>query len=872
MPDAIGSGLIGWLRRGNGAALLGLAALGWIGLLSWEMPAHGQMAGSGSAVSHLVGRLPAATADFLLQSFGLAAALVFAAPTFWGIEQVARQRLGRPFMRLALWPASVLAATGALSALPAPASWPFGRGLGGVVGDQLFALAKSALSMAGPELAAVLAAVAYGLVTLVLFGTAVSTAASEPTAARPETGAFRDMSFDGEAATQADRRVPDLDQTADANTDFVLVAESPAASAPTMRMAPPRKGRAPAFTRLTDEPSQVREIDLATVDPNRPIHVPYDDLPDDDESRRMAKRFAPGGERSDTVDSEPVGEPQPWIGWKQLLGRATDVVAPMAAAAAVAPVAWQAAAIPASAPPPVEERYAPEPPPEELATGSVRTWAEPATSYRVPSINMLARLPSQGAATAADNRELVARARQLEDVLAEFGVRCEIVGVVPGPIVTQFEIETAPGIKTTRVVGLAGDVARAIGVSSARVVPVPGRASINIELPNGRRGEVALRDLLVSRPYRQALKTLPVAIGVAVDHQPIVTDLAMLNGLLIAGKAGTGKSTALNAMLASLLLKFAPADLRLLVIDPKRVDHAQFDGIAHLIAPVITQPAAAQAALEWCVAEMDERLKAMAKLNLRGIGTYNNAVRNALRQGTGFKRAVQTGFDRATGRALYEEEIVTAKAMPAIVVVIDDLDVLMRAGGEGLGAAMQRLGRNASDAGIHVIAATGRLDSDSVPAGVRAALPARMTFKLDSKAESRSVIGEGGAEVLLGAGDFLFSVGGAAVRGQAPTLADGDLGKVCEAVRRQAPPSYEPALMAAPVAPVRHNDTEIYQQAVSLTMQHGTTSVAELRARLGVGYVAANDLLLRMQAAGLVGGEDDQAGRRRVLLSRAASA
>ena len=875
MPDAVGSGLMGWLRRGNGIALLGFAAIGWLGLLSWEMPARVAVAAHASALTHLVGHLPSAAADFLLQSFGIAAAFVFAVPTFWGIEQIARQRLGRPFLRLVLWPASVLAAAGALSTLPTPANWPFARGLGGVVGDQLFALAKLAIPVGGPTVVTMLAGVAFGVAALVLFGTAVGAFGASPSNSGPADAAasgFRDISLGDE-----NREVQSVPAADAANTDFELAVESPAAAAgPALRMAPPRKGHAPAFTRLTDEPVYGQTSDRASADPRRPMHVPYDDLPDDDESRRMAKRFAPAGERPDSVDSEPVGEPAPWIGWKQLLGRATDVVAPIAASAPVQQVAWQTAAIAETdAALPAEQSYTAEYAAPELATASVRTWAEPAMAYKVPSVNLLSRLPSQSAARASDNLELVARARKLEDVLSQFGVRCQIVSVVPGPIVTQFEIETAPGIKSTRVVGLADDIARSLGAGSARITPIPGRATLSIELPNERRGEVALRDLLVSRPYRQAFHALPVAIGVAVDDKPIIADLAMMPGLLVAGRAGAGKSTLLNAILASLLFKFAPADLRLLIIDPKGIDHAPLDGIAHLVAPVIRQPAQALAALDWCVVEMDERLKAMAKLNLRGIGTYNNAVRNALRQGTGFKRSVQTGFDRATGRAIYEEEIVTPKAMPAIVVVIDDIDVVIQTGGDGVPAALQRLGRSANDAGIYIVAATGRLDGDSLPAAVRNALPARMTFKLDSKAESRSILADGGADQLLSAGDFLFSIGGTPVRGQAPVLADGDLGKLCEAIRRQASTAYEPALMAAAAPKVQQqapDDSEIYQQAISLALQHGATSIAELRGRLGVGYVAANDLLLRMQAAGLVGGEDDQSGRRRVLLGRAASA
>jgi DNA segregation ATPase FtsK/SpoIIIE, S-DNA-T family len=384
---------------------------------------------------------------------------------------------------------------------------------------------------------------------------------------------------------------------------------------------------------------------------------------------------------------------------------------------------------------------------------------------------------------------------------------------------------------------------------------------------------VSLRGLMESRSYRHNLHALPLALGMGVDRQPIISDLAQLSGLLVTGEAGSGKSTALSAMLLSLLVRMTPEELRLLVIDPKGVDHRGFDGVGHLLSPVLSDAGQASSALAWCVAEMEERLKAMAKLNLRGIGTYNNAVRNALRQGTGFKRQVQTGFDRKTGRAVYEEEIFAPKAMPYIAVVIDDLELLLQGGGEEADQSLQRLGQMSRSAGIHIIAATGRVDSDKLSSALRASLPARLSFKLPSKAQSRLTINDGGAELLLGAGDLLFGNGGAPVRGQAPMLGEHDVHKVVEAIRRQVPPNYEPAISHAMTPQAKSSvDTETYQQAVSLTIQQGGMSVADLRGRLGLAYGVANDLMGRMQDTGLVAKDPDDQGRRPVLLGRTASA
>jgi len=773
------------VRRCHGLVWLTFAGLGWIGLLSWELPLPGQSTGTGSLISHFIGRVPAAVADFLLQGFGIGAALAFAVPTFWGIELLARRRLGRPMLRLLMWPASVLATSGALSGLPAPTNWPFARGLGGMVGDQLFAFTRMLASLASPSLAGLAAGALLAIAALILFAVITGGPAGSGTEdlkvtrgeenpreinfGVPVAPAIEDVRFGG-ANVELDLDTVEPQPVEIAEDERWREAER------AVRMAPPQKGRFPAFTRSIKTEVPPDEADTRSTQLLRPLHVPYDDLPDDDESAQMARRFAPAGSRPHQIEDEVSSEPPPWMGWKDLLGRASDAEAP-----------------PPAVPRPelaedAQYRYEPESP-------AVRTWPEAGGAYRMPAASLLARHPSAGQASAGDNSELVALARRLEAVLVDFGVRCRIVRAVPGPAVTQFEIEIAPGIKSSRVIGLAEEIAKAAGTQSARVVPVPGRASLLIELPNAKRDQVFLRDLLESKFYRQTLHTVPLALGVAADRKPIVVDLASLTGLLIAGGPSTGKSAMLSTLLVSMLLRYAPSELRLLIIDPNNSGQTAFNAIGHLVAPAVTETSQAVSALEWCVVQMDERLKSMSKLNLRGIGTYNNAVRNALRQGTGFKRSVQTGFDRVSGRAIYEEEIVTPEAMPYIVVVIDDLDALMQVGGPRVGAMLQRLGQSAGSAGIHFIAATTQHDGRMLSSGTGAPFPARLCFKVANRADSRMMVGDGGAESLLGDGDFLFSVGGTPVRGQAPMLAEGDLSRVVEAIQRQVQPSYEASIL-----------------------------------------------------------------------------
>ena len=878
LPDVIESGLKGLLRRGNGLVLLAFVGLGWLGLLSWEMPGP---ANGGTAVSHLLGRMPGQAADFLLQSFGVAAAILFAVPTFWAIELLTRRPLGRPLRRLLLWPLTALLSAGAFSAMPAPASWPFARGLGGVVGDQIFGLARTILSGASPGSSGFVAGA--GLVCAAAFLFALTVKSTRPGTRSDAANSARprdvDVHLEGPESLAAPQADIASNEAKPASSWFPLRQTSAATESAnsglvsSIRMAQPRPGQAPAFIRTvasTAAAAGIAEQDFARDD-SGPMHVPYDDLPDDDEdSRRIAQKFAPAPERKGSPEPEPVEETAAWLGWRALLDRAGETVATPRSSAVASP---ETIAQP-EARPPAETAQPDTPVANEFATQSVRTWQEAASAYRIPTVSLLAVAERPLVPPATGNHDLVTRARRLEEVLAEFGVRGKVIGVMSAPIVTHFEFETVAGVKLPRVVSLAEDIARALGASKVRVTPVPGRNSIGIELPNEHREQVSLRELLDSKAYKHKAHALPLAIGVGIDRQPIISDLASMPGLLIAGAEGSGKSMALNAMVLSLLLRLTPDELRLVIIDPKAADQVPFEGVAHLLAPVISDPRQALIALQWCLAEMDERLKAMAKLNLRGIGMYNNAVRNALRQGTGFKRAVQTGFDRQTGRAIYEEEVVTPKAMPYIVVVIEDLDHLLQADTRGFDAVLQRLGRMSRNTGIHVIASATRIVPEVLTTSLLSALPARLCFKLGSKTESRLVTGDGGGEALLGAGDLLFSVGGLPVRGQAPKLATGDSRAVADAIRSQAPTDYEPAMMQAMTTTAHSagDDTEIYQQAVSLAMQQGSTSLTDLRHRLGLGYVAANDLLQRMQAAGLFGAEDDAQGRRRVLLGRAASA
>ena len=901
LPDRLGSGLRVSMRKGLGWCGLGLLAVGWLGLIGWEAPGL-DGAARGGLLAAIAGTIPLQIADLLLQGFGLAVAVFLSIPTFWAIDVIGGRPLTRFARRAGAWIAAGLAAAPAFSAMPVPVSWPLTQGLGGAVGDQAISLTRGVTGLFGSNYAEAICGLGFFGLVAMLFLRAVwqgaDASASRPLQERPEAelGGLDDdidLSAIAPAAREAER-------PAQAEQKLAI------------RMAAARPGQAPVFVRdsgprreesapmsLTMPADMPPAMDEGGVfDSDTPIHVPFEDeFEEEDElSRRMAERFAPKKAASHPVAQKESAEPEPVnkAGWRDILRRASKKPGETMADADEfdagpdeplgdeAPVAEAPLAGPVDPPPSGRAQAAPAPVtrPVAVAAGktaeraprAARTWAETGVAFRVPPISLLSHGDEDGAKDDTSNGELVAAARRLEGALDDFGVRGKIIGVLPGPNVTHYEFEPAPGVKLARIVGLAQDIARASGVSTARVAPIPGRSTIGIELPNEKNEKLSLRGLMDTRGYKHNLQALPLAIGMGVDRQPIVCDLAQMPGLLVTGKSGSGKSTALTSLILSLLLRHGPDEMRLLVLDPKGADLKGFEGVAHMLAPVLSDTRQSLNALEWCAAEMDERLKTMAKFNLRGIGVFNSAMRNAQRQGNSLKRKVQTGFDKRTGRAIYEEEKLSSSPMPYLVVVIDDVDVLLESD-DDMAAALQRVAHMSRAAGIHMLAATGRMDGDRLDPVLASSFPARLSLSLASKAQSRQVLNEGGAEQLTGPGDFLFAAGGPALRGQAPAPSEKDVAAVTTAIRRQGGPVFEPAIGRAFAEPVQPPvDTETYQQAVSIAIRQGSTSVADLRTKLGLPYSTANDLMGRLAAAGLLSPADDTSGRRPVLLSRAASA
>ncbi|KYO55075.1 cell division protein FtsK, partial [Tistrella mobilis] len=502
-----------------------------------------------------------------------------------------------------------------------------------------------------------------------------------------------------------------------------------------------------------------------------------------------------------------------------------------------------------------------------------------ASNYRLPALDLLALAP-RGGTGSQDPGLLAEQARALEGVLDDFGVKGRIVEVRPGPVVTLFELEPAPGIKSSRVISLADDIARSMSAISARVAVIPGRNAIGIELPNPKREMVFLRELLASEAYEVTASRLALALGKDIGGAPVIADLARMPHLLVAGTTGSGKSVAINTMILSLLYRLSPDQCKFIMIDPKMLELSVYEGIPHLLAPVVTEPGKAVVALKWAVREMEGRYRAMSNLGVRNIGGYNKRVAEARDAGEILTRTVQTGFDPETGKPIFEEQTLETEPMPYIVVVVDEMADLMLVAGKDIEAAIQRLAQMARAAGIHLIMATQRPSVDVITGTIKANFPTRISFQVTSKIDSRTILGEQGAEQLLGQGDMLHMEGGGRItRVHGPFVSDEEVEKVVRALKEQGAPTYieavtdDPELASGSTADIIQGggagggggEDDLYDQALAVVLRERRASTSFIQRHLQIGYNRAARLIERMENEGVVS-RADRTGRREVLL------
>ncbi|MDP6351950.1 MAG: DNA translocase FtsK 4TM domain-containing protein [Alphaproteobacteria bacterium] len=491
----------------------------------------------------------------------------------------------------------------------------------------------------------------------------------------------------------------------------------------------------------------------------------------------------------------------------------------------------------------------------------------------LPPLDLLAAEPAKGKAQSLDDDALAQNARLLESVLEDFSVHGQIARVRQGPVVTRYELEPAPGTRSARVISLADDIARSMSAISARVAVVPGQNAIGIELPNAVRETVYLRGLLATEDYERSTNQLALALGKDISGAPVIVDLARMPHLLVAGTTGSGKSVAVNSMILSLLYRLRPDQCRFIMIDPKMLELSVYDGIPHLLHPVVTDPKKAVVALKWAVREMNQRYRLMSGLNVRNIAGYNRRLDEARAKDEVLTRTVQTGFDTETGKPIYEEQALDMEPLPLLVLVVDEMADLMLVAGKDIEVAIQSLAQRARASGIHLIIATQRPSVDVITGTIKANLPTRISFQVTSKIDSRTILGEQGAEQLLGMGDMLHMAGGSQVsRVHGPYVSEDEVEKVANFLRAQAAPEYLEAITEdedddEAAAPGRGSGDELYDRALDLVAREGKASTSFIQRHLQIGYNRAARLIERLEAEGVVS-QANHVGKREVLVRK----
>ena len=494
--------------------------------------------------------------------------------------------------------------------------------------------------------------------------------------------------------------------------------------------------------------------------------------------------------------------------------------------------------------------------------------------FVLPSVKLLKNLTEDINPPSKETLDL--NAKVLEGVLSDYSINGNIASVRYGPVVTRYDLEPAPGLRSQRVISLADDIARSMSVEAVRVAMVPGQNVIGIELPNKIRETVILRNILEHEEFKASTYSLPVCLGKNIAGFPIIVDLSKMPHLLVAGTTGSGKSVGINAMILSLLYKHTPETCRMIMIDPKMLELSVYDGIPHLLTPVVTDPKKAVVALKWAVREMETRYMSMSKLGVRNIDSYNSRLADARRKGEILSKSTQVGFDPDTGQPIFEDQQISLTPLPFILVVIDEVADLMLVAGKDIEAAVQRLAQMARAAGIHVVMATQRPSVDVITGTIKANFPTRISFQVTSKIDSRTILGEQGAEQLLGRGDMLYMAGGGKVtRVHGPFVEDSEVEQVARFLSNQSVPEYDETITEEPentnnfdISGFNANNNqqdEIYDQAVALIARERRASTSFIQRHFKIGYNRAATIIEKMEENNVVS-KPGRAGKREVLI------
>jgi DNA segregation ATPase FtsK/SpoIIIE, S-DNA-T family len=826
-------------RRGAelaGLALIATVAGAALALVSWSVEDPSFNHAAPGPVHNFLGSPGAVAADLTMQLLGLSSIAFLTPPSLWGWRLITIRRLERLRPRLLLWIAGSICAAGLAALLPVTARWPLPTGLGGVAGDAVLLLPDRLFAghVAGMLLFAV--ALASGAILCLTSSIALRDYGSA------------DLEDDEDVAAAAQRSPAHLmeDQDAAGEPGIALVVLGAVIHAGLSLKA--ALARFTARWRVPPDPPWPKAAYHQGGAFGRPLDLATEPL-----------RW-PGAEQVEPAFDPSAYAPPARRGSGEAAGQKDerDIYAPRRVIAQAAVALKPGARALKEAQPSLLDRLARQ-------------------DYVFPPLHILAE-PRRSAASRVSEDALDQNARLLENVLEDFGVKGEIINVRPGPVVALYELEPAPGIKSSRVIGLADDIARSMSALSARVAVVQGRNVIGVELPNQQRETVYLRELLGSQDFEKTRHRLPIALGKTIGGEPVIVDLARMPHLLVAGTTGSGKSVAINTMILSLLYRLKPEECRLIMVDPKMLELSVYDGIPHLLTPVVTDPKKAVVALKWAVREMEERYKNMSKLGVRNIEGFNARVAEAAARGETLIRTVQTGYDPETGEAVYEQEAMQLSVLPVIVVIVDEMADLMMVAGKDIEGAIQRLAQMARAAGIHLIMATQRPSVDVITGTIKANFPTRISFQVTSKIDSRTILGEQGAEQLLGQGDMLYMAGGGRIsRVHGPFVTDHEVEKIVAHLKTQGQPEYLDAITeddiadegdgaaSAPGSMDAEEAGDLYDRAVNIVLRDKKCSTSYIQRRLSVGYNKAASLVERMEQEGIVGAPN-HSGKRAILV------
>ncbi len=882
----------------GGLALLAFAAAMALALATWSVEDPSLNHAVDGPVRNWLGFPGAVASDLAMQLVGLGALAILPPLAIWGWRLLRHGTLGRVQLRLALFAGGVVAATALAASLPATARWPLPSGLGGVAGDAVLGAVRGVLGIADGPAATMIGLLFAGIAILALTASCGFGLADEED---------EDDEDDEDVPVVASRGRPvDLDDFDDSPRDDepgrAIVWLGAAAHAVLSLRVHLRRGAAALLARLRRREESAFAYPAGFA---RRSHAVEDELSD------FVRPSAAGHRREPVLDTP--GLPQAAAGLRHGSGpdSAAADPAPWKSSPPLDDDAWeepgswhddprhdgrrhesgreddrQAASAPrdgqnVAASGRVTMPVATPKPGKRIKREAQPSFLDPQDDYQLPALQLLSE--PQGSNLANISAEaLEQNAAMLESTLEDFGVRGEIINVRPGPVVTLYELEPAPGTKSSRVIGLADDIARSMSAVSARVAVVQGRNAIGIELPNVKRDTVFLRELLASRDFEASKQKLALCLGKTIGGEPVIADLAKMPHLLVAGTTGSGKSVAINTMILSILYRMSPEQCRMIMVDPKMLELSVYDGIPHLLSPVVTDPKKAVVALKWAVREMEDRYRKMSKMGVRNIDGFNARVAEARARGEVITRSVQTGFDRETGEAIFEEEEMNLDPLPYIVVIVDEMADLMMVAGKEIEGAIQRLAQMARAAGIHLIMATQRPSVDVITGTIKANFPTRISFQVTSKIDSRTILGEMGAEQLLGQGDMLYMAGGGRItRVHGPFVSDDEVEKVVAHLKTQGRPAYLDAVTSEEddggsgggddggavfdKGSFGDPNADLYDQAVALVLRDKKASTSYIQRRLQIGYNRAASLMERMENEGIVGAAN-HAGKREILL------